>query len=52
MLKRLKVWSYLAMLAGAALFDGCSWGGWWPYGASYGSWPNIIIPILREDIFG
>jgi hypothetical protein len=52
MLKRLKVWSYLAMLAGAALFDGCSWGGWWPYNTNVDSMPRIITAILREDIFG
>jgi len=53
MLKRLKVWTYLTVAVGASMFGwlGCN-GGWWPYGADYGSWPNIITAILREDIFG
>ncbi len=52
MLKRLKVWTYLMVATGASLFAwGCD-GGWWPYGADVGSWPNIITAILREDLFG
>jgi hypothetical protein len=52
MLKRLKVWSYLAVAAGASM---CAWGcsgGWFPWGAEVGSWTNVITAILREDLFG
>lgn len=49
MLKRFKVWSYLALAAGASLFHigSCAM----PYNGDAGSWPRIITAILREDIF-
>ncbi len=52
MLKRLRLWTYLTVAAGASLYQfGCS-GGWWPYNTDVDSWPRIITAILREDIFG
>lgn len=51
MLKRLRMWTYLAVAAGASLYQfGCS-GGWWPYNANVDSWPRIITAILREDLW-
>lgn len=54
MLKRLRVWSYLTLAAGASLFAwGCSGGGsgLWPWNTSVDSLPRIIAAILREDLF-
>lgn len=51
MLKRLRLWTYLAVATGASLFAmGCS-GGWWPYNTDAGSLPRIITAILREDLW-
>jgi len=53
MLKRLKMWSYLALATGASLFQlgGCFGGGWWPYNTDAGSLPRIITAIIREDLW-
>ncbi|HOA73535.1 MAG TPA: hypothetical protein PLQ89_01545 [Phycisphaerae bacterium] len=52
MLKRLRMWSYLAAATGATLFQlgGC-FGGNFFYNTDAGSWSRIITAILREDIF-
>jgi len=48
MLKRAKVWTYLAaLLGGSLLASGCGW-----YGLALDSIPRVIIAILNEDIFG
>ena len=53
MLKRLKVWTYLAVAFGASLYaGGCSFGGWWPYNTNLESWPRIIAAILNEELLG
>ena len=46
MLKRLKMWTYLA-----ALFGGSLLGGGCGYGLDIDSLPRVIIAILNEDIF-
>lgn len=52
MLKRLRMWTYLAVATGASLYHGigCS-TGWLPYNTDVESWPRIITAIIREDIF-
>jgi hypothetical protein len=53
MLKRFKLWTYLAVATGASLYHiGCGGLGWSPYNTDVESWPRIITAILREDIFG
>lgn len=56
MLKRLKVWSYVAALTGFSMLAmGCGWfggSGWWPYNTDVSSIPRILAAILREDIGG
>lgn len=47
MLKRLKVWTYMA-----ALFGGCVLAGGCSYGLDIDALPRVIIAILNEDIFG
>jgi len=47
MLKRLKMWTYLA-----ALFGGSLLGGGCGYGLDLDSIPRVIVAILNEDIFG
>jgi len=52
MLKRLRLWTYMALASGASLYQfGCGGGGWWPYNGDAGSWPRIITAILREDLW-
>jgi hypothetical protein len=44
MFRRLKMWTYLAVLLGGSLLGGgCGWGG--------GGLPWILVAILQEDIF-
>jgi len=47
MLKRLKMWTYLA-----ALFGGSLLGGGCGYDLAIDSLPRVIVAILSEDIFG
>ncbi len=50
MLKRFKVWAFLATGLGASLLQSC--GGWWPLGGDVNSVPRIVYQILREELFG
>lgn len=46
MLKRVKVWSYLAAMLGASvLLGGCG------YDLALDSLPRVIFAILNEDLF-
>jgi len=50
MLKRFKVWTYLAVAAAGSMFLwGCA-GGWWPYNTNVTSWSRILAAYLREDL--
>jgi hypothetical protein len=50
MLKRFKVWAFLAAAMGATVLESC--GGWWPLGGDVNSPARIIYQILREELFG
>jgi hypothetical protein len=52
MLKRMKVWALLAAAVGGSLFHIGGCGGFLPWGTDFGSIPNILSAILREDLFG
>jgi len=47
MLKRLKVWTYLAVLFGGALL-----GGGCGYDLGVDSIPRVIVAILNEELWG
>ena len=47
MLKRLKVWTYLAVLLGGSLL-----GGGCGYGLDLDNVTRVIVAILNEDLFG
>jgi hypothetical protein len=55
MFKRMKVWLYVSALTAASLYQfGCGNfinSAWWPYNSKIDTFGNVIVSILREDLF-